>query len=180
MIAGSVAKSYAKALEEVAAETDALESVGTELAELATLWDEEPTVAEFFSNPGILERDKSKTLRALSSRMHLSPLLARFLDLLLSRDRMQALPAVAPVYRDLVDKRLGRVQATVTTAVPLTPSLQDGLRHRLEQALGKAPVLESRVDPAILGGIVIQVESTVYDGSLRSQLERLREHLLGE
>lgn len=180
MIAGSVAKSYAKALEEVAAETNALESVGTELSQMATLWHEEPTLAEFFGNPGILERDKSKTLRALCARMRFSPLVTRFLDLLLSRDRMPALPGVARIYRDLVDKRMGRVQATVTTAVPLTPKLQENVRRQLEGVLGKTAVLESQVDPAILGGIVIQVDSTVYDGSLRAQLGKLREHLLGE
>jgi F-type H+-transporting ATPase subunit delta len=173
-----LAKRYAKALEEAAAEADALEGVGTELERLATLWRQDPAIAAFFGNPGILLRDKAETLKGLSQRMALSPLVARFLDLLLSRHRMQALLGVARLYRDLMNKRLGRVQAAVRTAVPLAPDLQEGLRRRLAQVLGRTVLLEPHVDPAILGGIVVQVDSTVYDGSLRTQLKQLRERLL--
>lgn len=180
MIAGSLAKRYAKALAEAAAEANALESVGAELARVATLWQEQPAMVQFFINPGILLRDKEQTLRSLSKRMRLSPLVARFVDLLLSRDRMQALPAVAHIYADLMNEQLGRVQATATTAVPLTPKLAEGLRRRMGEVLGETVQLETRVDPAILGGIVVQVDSTVYDGSLRTQLKQLREHLLRE
>ncbi len=180
MIAGSLAKRYAKALAEAAAEVNALESVGAELTRVATLWQEQPAMAQFFINPGILLSIKEQTLRSLSKRMRLSPLLARFVDLLLARDRMQALPAAAHIYADLMNKQLGRVQATATTAAPLTPKLAEGLRRRMGEVLGETVQLETRVDPAILGGIVVQVDSTVYDGSLRTQLKQLREHLLRE
>ncbi len=180
MITGSLAKRYARALAEVAAEADGLEPVGAELDRVATVWQEEPTMGAFFSNPGILLSGKEQTLRTLIKRMRLSPLVAQFLQLLLSRDRMQALPSVARIYRDLMNQRLGRVQAAVTTAVPLTPDLQKSLRRRMTEVLGKGVLLEPRVDPAILGGIVVQVDSTVYDGSLRTQLRQLREHLLRE
>lgn len=180
MIAAGLAKRYAKALEEAAAEADALEAVGTELERVATLWHQDPAMTAFFGNPGILLRDKAETLKSLSQRMALAPLVARFLDLLLSRRRMQALPAMARLYRDLMNKRLGRIQAAVTTTVPLAPDLQEGLRRQLAQVLGGTVFLEPRVDPAILGGIVVQVDSTVYDGSLRTQLKKLRERLLRE
>jgi F-type H+-transporting ATPase subunit delta len=173
-----LAKRYAKALEEAAAESDALEVVGTELGRVATLWHQDPAMAAFFGNPGILLRDKAETLKSLSQRMALTPLVARFLDLLLSRQRMQALPTMAHLYRELMNKRLGRVQAALTTAVPLAPDLQEGLRRRLAQVLGRTVLLEPHVDPAILGGVVVQVDSTVYDGSLRTQLKQLRERLL--
>jgi F-type H+-transporting ATPase subunit delta len=173
-----LAKRYAKALAEAAA--DALESVGTELDRVATLWHQDPAMAAFFGNPGILLRDKTQTLRNLSGRMALSPLVARFLDLLLSRHRMQALLAVASVYRDLMNTRLGRVRASITTAVPLAADLQESLRRQLAQLLGRTVLVEPQVDPAILGGIVVQVDSTVYDGSLRTQLTQLRERLLRE
>lgn len=178
MIGAGLAKRYAKALEEAAAESDALEVVGTELERVATLWHQDPAIAAFFGNPGILLKDKAETLKGLSQRMALSPLVARFLDLLLSRHRMQALPGVARLYRDLMNRRLGRVQAAVRTAVPLAPDLQESLRRRLAQVLGGTVLLEPHVDPAILGGIVVQVDSTVYDGSLRTQLKQLRERLL--
>lgn len=180
MISGSLAKRYARALAEVATEADVLESVGAELDRVASLWDAEPAMAGFFSNPGVLLKDKIQTLATLSKRMQLSPLLHKFLDLLLARDRLPALPSVARVYADLMNKQLGRVQAAVTTAAPLGPDLMETLRHRMGQVLGKGVLLESRVDPAILGGIVVQVDSTVYDGSLKTQLRQLRAHLLRE
>lgn len=180
MITGALAKRYARALEEVAAEADALESVGVEIDRVATLWDAEPAMAGFFNNPGVLQRDKTQTLTILSQQMQLSPLLTRFLDLLLTRDRLQAVPSVARVFRDLMNKRLGRVQATVTTAAPLAPDLIENLRRRMAEVLGKTVLLEPEVDPVILGGIVVQVDSTVYDGSLKTQLRQLRELLLRE
>ncbi|MFQ5801370.1 MAG: ATP synthase F1 subunit delta [Candidatus Methylomirabilales bacterium] len=180
MIPSSVAKRYAEALVEVAAEADALEAVGAELQGVATLWQEHPEAARFFGNPGILLQDKAQALKALCQKMQFSPLLSRFLDLLLSRHRMQALPEIARVYGDLMDRRLGRVQAAVTTAVPLAPDLEESLRRRMAEVLEETVLLEARVDPAILGGIVVQVDSTVYDGSLRTQLRYLREHLLRE
>lgn len=180
MISGSLARRYAKALAEVATEADALESAGAELDRVAALWGAEPAMVGFFSNPGILLRDKKETLATLSQKMQLSPLLHKFLDLLLARDRLPALPSVARIYADLMNKRLGRVQAAVTTAAPLGPDLTETLRHRMGQVLGKAVLLEPRVDPAILGGIVVQVDSTVYDGSLKTQLRQLQAHLLRE
>lgn len=180
MIAAGLAKRYAKALEEAAAEADALEAVGTELERVATLWHQDPAMAAFFGNPGILLRDKAETLKSLSQRMALAPLVARFLNLLLSRHRMQALPTMARLYRNLMNKRLGRVEAAVTTAVPLPADLQKGLRRQLAQVLGRTVLLAPHVDPAILGGVVVQVDSTVYDGSLRTQLKQLRERLLRE
>ena len=93
---------------------------------------------------------------------------------------MQVLPAVPRIYGDLVNKRLGRVQAAVTTAVPLARDLNERLRRRMAEVLGKTVLLEPRVDPAILGGVVVQVDSTVCDGSLQTELSRLREHLRRE
>ena len=180
MISGSLAKRYARALAEVATEADALESVGAELDRVAALWGAEPAMAGLFSNPGVLLKDKKETLATLSRKMQLSPLLHKFLDLLLVRDRLPALPSVARIYADLINKRLGRVQAAVTTAAPLGSDLMEALRRRMGQVLGKAVLLESRVDPAILGGIVVQVDSTVYDGSLKTQLRQLRARLLRE
>ena len=178
MIAGSLAKRYAKALVEVAAEGDQLEAIGRELQALAALLQEEPEVAQFFQNPGILLRQKEETLQALCDRLELSPLLSRFLHLLLSRHRMQALPAVARIYQDLTDERLGRVRAAVTTAVPLTAELEEGLRREMQGLWGRTVLLEAKVDPAILGGIVARVDGTVYDGSLRTQIKHLHQHLL--
>jgi len=85
---------------------------------------------------------------------------------------------VALAYEELADERLNRGKAMVTSAAPLPEPMLEELKVRLRRATGKEIYLEARVDPAILGGLVAQVGSTVYDGSLRTRLRRMREQLL--
>ncbi|WP_337287833.1 F0F1 ATP synthase subunit delta, partial [Candidatus Methylomirabilis sp.] len=73
---------------------------------------------------------------------------------------------------------LGRGKATVTSAIPLSEPIIHGLQERLRMATGKEIYLETRVDPSIVGGFVAQIGSTIYDGSVRTQLKKVREHLL--
>jgi len=82
------------------------------------------------------------------------------------------------MYQDLVDERLGRVRAEVTAAVPLDEGVGSRLARRLAAVAGKQVVLETTVDPGLLGGMVARIQGTVYDGSLRAQLARLREQLV--
>jgi F-type H+-transporting ATPase subunit delta len=81
-------------------------------------------------------------------------------------------------YEGLIDERLNRAKATVTSAAPLPEPTLEGLRTHLGMAIGKEIYLETRVDSDIMGGVVAQVGSTIYDGSLRTQLRRMREQLL--
>jgi F-type H+-transporting ATPase subunit delta len=97
--------------------------------------------------------------------------------MLLTADRLGALESIVRAYEALVDERLGRVKAEVTTAVALDGEQQEGLRQRLEQVAGKRVYLEVQQDPKIMGGLVAQIGSQVYDGSLKMQLARLRERL---
>jgi F-type H+-transporting ATPase subunit delta len=100
-----------------------------------------------------------------------------FLRLLVDRRRLGELPDIARSYRDLVDAQVGRVRGTVTSAQPLPPDDLERVRKALAETTRKSLVLEPRTDPAILGGLVAQVGPTVWDGSLRTQLERLRKEL---
>jgi F-type H+-transporting ATPase subunit delta len=97
--------------------------------------------------------------------------------MLLTADRLGALESIVRAYEAMVDERLGRVKAEVTTAVALDGEQQEGLRQRLEQVAGKRVYLEVQQDPKIMGGLVAQIGSQVYDGSLKMQLARLRERL---
>ncbi|MEK6718343.1 MAG: ATP synthase F1 subunit delta, partial [candidate division NC10 bacterium] len=111
-------------------------------------------------------------------RISLRPLTVTFLRVLLSADRLGAIESIVRAYEALVDERLGRVKAEVTTAVSLDGEQQERLRQRLEQVAGKQVYLEVQQDPKILGGLVAQIGSQVYDGSLKTQLARLREQLV--
>ena len=178
MIAGSVARRYAKALVDVAAVSNELEAVRQDLSRFADLWREQRELRHFLTNPSILRRDTVRILDEVLSRLLLRPLTRSFLRILLEAGRLPALESVLRACEVLVDERLGRVKAMVTTVGPLEGKAQQRLRQRLEEVTGKTVYLEIRQDPRILGGLVTQLGSLVYDGSLRTQLARLRQELV--
>ena len=178
MIAGSVARRYAKALVDVAAASDELEAVHEELSRFADLTREQRELRQLLENPSVLRRDKARVLDDIVARLLFRPLTKSFLRILLEAGRLPALEAVHHAYQALVDERLGRVKALVTAAGPLEAESQEQLRQRLEQMTGKRVYLEVQQDPRILGGLVTQIGSLVYDGSLRTQLAKLREELV--
>jgi F-type H+-transporting ATPase subunit delta len=178
LIAGSVARRYAKALVDVAAASDDLEAVRQELSSFADLLREHRELRQFLVNPSVLRRDKVRALEEVVSRLALRPLTRSFLRILLDAGRLPALESVLRAYEALMDERLGRLKAMVTTARPLEAEAQERLRQRLEQMTGKIVYLEVQQDPKILGGLVTQIGSLVYDGSLRTQLVKLREEMV--
>jgi F-type H+-transporting ATPase subunit delta len=178
LIAGWVARRYAKALVDVAAASNELEAVRQELSSFADLLREHRELRQFLTNPSVLRRDKVRILNEVLSRLLLRPLTKSFLRILFEAGRLPALESVLHAYEALVDERLGRVKAMVTTVGPLEAEAQERLRQRLEQVTGKTVYLEIRQDPKILGGLVTQIGSLVYDGSLRTQLARLRVELV--
>ncbi len=178
MRAGGLSRRYAKALTDVAAERGALEPVGRDLHTMAEILEQNREAAGFFANPAVPLADKRRVLQSLSERAAVQPLSANFLDLVLEKRRLLRLGGIALAYEELTDERLNRAKATVTSAIPLQEPMLEGLKVRLRAATGKDVYLEAQVDPTILGGMVAQVGSTVYDGSLRTQLRRMREQLL--
>ncbi len=176
MIAGSLAKRYAKALVEVAPRVE-LEAVGQEAAAFQQVFQEHPELRLFFLNPSVLLRDKLALFERVVGVLELRPLVATFLKVVLQAGRMRLLESILQSYEALVDEQLGRAKAVVTAPGPLDPTTQDALRARLGGLVGKTVYLELRQDPAILGGLVARIGSRVYDGSLRTQLHVLHEQL---
>ena len=99
--------------------------------------------------------------------------------MLLDRQRIAILPMVAREMRAMVDEHAGRVLATVTSAKPLADDVAGRISGALEKATGKKIELDRKEDPSLVGGVVAQVGDLVWDGSVRTQLERMREQFLG-
>ncbi len=190
MTGGAVSKRYARALVEAVADPQAppaaaaegagrdLEAVGRELDAFARLLRDQRDLRGFFANPGVQRSAKGVLLDRLASSLGLGPIVATFLRLLLEKGRLGALEVVVRVYHDLVDERLGRVRAAVTTAAPLDEATRGHLAARLGAVAGRPAVLDVKTDAGLLGGMVARIGDTVYDGSLRTQLARVREQLL--
>ena len=171
-----MAKRYAKALLEAAAEAGALEQVAADLEVLGPHFAAKE-VAGFFANPAVPRARKEAALTAAAERASASPLSVSLLRLLQARQRVGLLPDIARLFRDLADERTGRVRAEVTVAVPLPAAGVEALAAQLSAATGRQVHLTPRVDPTVLGGLVARVGSTLYDASLRTQLRRMREVL---
>jgi F-type H+-transporting ATPase subunit delta len=177
MIMGSIARRYAKALFSLAVEQKSVEAWNDRLLELGKAVDEASDLRDVLSNPAYSRDQRRAVVAALGERMKLDEPLKSFLFLLGDRNRFAYLKAVVASYSELADQQLGRVRATVTSAVPLDDAQVAALAQRLAGATRAQVIVERAVDPAILGGVVAQVGSLVYDGSLRAQLEDLRKTL---
>jgi F-type H+-transporting ATPase subunit delta len=175
----SISRRYATALIDFAGSGGdaAIDRAAEEVARFAQLFDSSSDVANVLTNPIFTPAERSKTLDALMEKLQLSDATRRFLTLILERGRMAATPQIARTVRKLADDRARRVRAIVETAAPLSPDAADSLRRALEKRTGKRVEIDVAVNPSLLGGVRARIGSTVLDGTIRSQLELLRETL---
>ena len=174
----TVARRYAAALADVVAKTGETELVSNELGQFQNLMTESPQLAEVFRNPAVPYEQKSRLLETLLTRTKPAKTTANFLRILLKNARLGDLDAVAKRFAAVLEERAGMVSAEVTTAQPLSAAQQTVLQNKLQNITGKKVVMNYKIDPEIIGGVVTRIGSTVYDGSVKNQLEQLREQMI--
>jgi F-type H+-transporting ATPase subunit delta len=177
VIDASVARRYARALLSLALEEGRHEEDGEELQNVQRALQQNRELSLILQNPGYSQAQRHAAVDALASALELSPTVVNFLRLLLDRQRIGDVAAVVRAYRAMLDQQVGRVRATVTAARPLAEDDVSRLREAIGRMTGRTIVLESKTDPALIGGVVTQVGATLLDGSLRTQLERMRDEL---
>jgi F-type H+-transporting ATPase subunit delta len=176
----ATASRYAKALLEVAiAESDAAR-IERELDAIVSAVAAHAELQHALTSPRIPALAKQGVVRALAERGAVAEPLARVLDLLAQRGRLELLPELLAVYRERLLAHQNVAQGSVTSATPLAPDTVRQLAERLGQLTGKTVQLDANVDPSLIGGLVARVGSTVYDGSVRTQLEKMKQQLVGE
>lgn len=178
MISGSIARRYARALLGIGIENKTYEGLGKEVERLGRTYSGSKELQVALENPVFPLSQRQKLLEDLCRRLALSRTTHHFAQLLLDRGRISYLPAIAREMRAMVDAQAGRVRAKVTSVQPLDVAAEVRIKAALEKATGKTVTLEKREDPALLGGVVVQIGDLVYDGSIVTQLERLRQDLL--
>jgi F-type H+-transporting ATPase subunit delta len=174
MIPGSIARRYAKALFSLAVEKGRIEAWSDSLLALGQAVDASPELRDVLENPAYPRESRAAVVAQLAATLKLDAEPAALLQLLGERNRLAGLSTIVAAFRELGDVELGRVRATVTSAIPLDDAAITAIAEKLSAATQKKVLVERAVDPAILGGVVAQVGSVVYDGSLRTQLEDLR------
>ncbi len=177
MIMGSIARRYAKALFALAVESGRVEPWAVSLEALREAVLGSPDLRDVLSNPVYSKEQRRAIVEQLSGALKLDAEPANLLFLLGDRNRLGYLSAVVDTFRELADEHLGRMRAKVTSAVKLDDAAAQAIADELSRKHGAQILLDRAVDPAILGGVVAQVGSLVYDGSVRTQLEDLRKQL---
>ena len=174
-----VAARYARALLEVSEQHGTVEGVEQELTDVVDLMDSHALLRETLVNPSVAPARKRAVLDDVIPKLgEVSDISRRLLMMLADRDRLGILAEVVQLYRERVRELQGIVRARITTATPLPPDRVEAIAGALGGATGKQVEIEASVDSALLGGIVTQVGSTVYDGSIAQHLERLRRRFL--
>lgn len=174
-----LARRYARAFIEIAEEADAVESLGADLDKaLAAVRAHEDLLFTALANPVFAPDERRRVLDEVIPRIGLHPLVQNLLRLLLAKGRFDLLPLVEEEYRAGADARAGRVRVVVETAEPLGPQLEAEVRATLERVTGKTVLLDTRVEPALIGGMVARLGGKVYDASVRNRLDTLRNTLL--
>jgi F-type H+-transporting ATPase subunit delta len=171
-------KAYAKALFALAKERQHLDVVGRELASAVEAVKADAALRTFFGRPGVPAKAKRAVADEIGRRLGVSKLTRDFLALVAEHGRGDQLEAIGEIFRGLVDLDLGRVRATVRTAIPLTEAERSAIAARVSRVLdGKQVLVHEVVDRSLLGGFVAEIGSLIMDGSLDGQLARIRQRL---
>ena len=179
MSSQTVARRYASALADVILERNEEEQVQEELAGWEAMISGNARLLEAFSNPTVAYQQKDGVLKELIGRTKVGSTTANFLRILLKNQRLAELPQVNAKLAQIMDERAGVISALVLSARPVSDPIKTSLEQKLREITGKRIRLSFDTDETLLGGIVTRIGSTIYDGSVRNQLERLGEELAG-
>jgi F-type H+-transporting ATPase subunit delta len=177
MIEGSLSRRYTKALFELAQESQQEEIISRELEQFYAVY-RNSELQEVLTNPALDADKRNNVLLRVTETQQLSALTIRFLAILLARDRLKYLPEIVSCYRRLLNEARGRVEAKAVGASPLEPAMVDRLRQVLQGIAGKEVVLQQETDPGLIGGVLVELEGKVYDGSVRTQLENMKQRIV--
>ena len=174
-----LAKRYAKALFQVGKEGDALDEFSTALADMAKLYADVPEVEDGLTNPLYPQDVREKVMEKLVEAMKVSELMTNFFNLVAQKGRADVLPDIAETFQTLVDDERNVCQGTVVSATKISAKLNDKIKATLEKITGKQVVVTNEIDPSIIGGIVARVGDLLLDGSIKTQLQDLKESIQG-
>ena len=173
-----VANRYARALGDVVASTGNYRQVLSELEDFSAAYQQSMELREVCETPAVAMLQKLSVLEAIAKRLGSSHATLNFLRVVMSHYRMPLLEEIIQAFRNISYARLGIVRVKISSAADLTHDEQELLRARFNALTAKQSELEFHLDGGLIGGLVAQMGSTVYDGSIRGHLDRIREQLL--
>ncbi len=177
MIPSAILGRYARSLAEVVLEENVEQEVTGDLAVYSEIFHAVPETLEIFDNPALPREAKEKILGELMAQYPVNPVTSNFLRILLQHNRIRFFEQIRDSYLKAVNESKGIVSARVTAAAPLSAEQVNKVAEQLSGMTGKLVNVELRTDENLLGGVVVQMGSTVFDGSIRTQLSEMKRRL---
>lgn len=173
-----IAKRYAKALVELSDQQKALDRTRTDLAAFSATVEGQEVLQKLFASPAVTPAAKQAVIGELAAKLDLQQATTRFLSHLAEAGRLRHVREVRQAFDAILADRQNRALAKVTTAAPLAAGDLAELRKKLEAVTGKKVEIEAAVDAAVIGGARAQIGSVVFDGTIRNQLDKMRDRLV--
>jgi len=174
-----IAIRYAKALIELCNESLNHAVIGKQLETFAATWRSSTALQNVLESSNATLPDKKEILGKIFARFLFAPTTRNFLFVLLEHQRLEHIDDMVAAFNEMMDESSNRVRATVTSAVPLEKTEIARVQSSVQRLTGKLVLLEARVDPSLIGGMVTTIGNVVLDGSIRSQLASLKDRLTG-
>ena len=171
----SAAKRFAKALIEIGTEEKAFEAYGKELRSVLAVFKGNPDLEKVLLNPMYKLEERKSLIEKVSASLGLSPYVAKFMTILVDTRNIRFLDEVVEAYSRMEDGLSGRLRASIEAPMELPEALVDEIRSKLKGLTGKEVILTYKNNPALLGGLVLRIDNTILDGSLKTQLEMMKE-----
>jgi F-type H+-transporting ATPase subunit delta len=168
---------YARALFDVALAESDPSGIEADLAAVVGAIHDHVELARALTHPGVPLSARSAVVRAVAERLGARPPVVKLVGLLAARGRLALLPELLAAYRERLLEHRNVARASVTSAAPLRPETLQALERTLGEATGRRIHIDAEVDPDLIGGVVARVGSVVYDGSIRTQLEKMKRQL---
>jgi F-type H+-transporting ATPase subunit delta len=176
----SVTRQYATALADVAMAQDTADDVTQQLIGFGALYAESAELRNFLSSPAVAREAKHRVIEKLLARVRGSNIVRNFLFVIVDHQRTHLLPEIIAAVQEEIQRRQGITEAQVSSAVELSKTQKAEMEFTLERLTGKRVEAKFSLEPELLGGAVVRLGDTVYDGSLRSRLNNLRARLAEE
>lgn len=168
---------YAKALMDVL-DPDKSERGLEQLSSFSSLLSEQPDIRRVLENPAVPAARRKDLIKEIADALSVDKVIRNFLNLIAESNRLELMEEIVAAYQTLLDEKQGIVRAQVKSAQPLDSAQQRDVIARLAKLTGKQVRIEVSVDPLLIGGVIAQVGSTIYDGSIRQQLLAFKDRLI--
>jgi F-type H+-transporting ATPase subunit delta len=176
----SASLQYANALADIAVAQGAASAATKQLNDFVAVFGDSAELRNFLSSPAVTREAKHGVIEKITSRMRASKILRNFLFIIVDRQRTHMLPEIIAAFQEVIRRRQGIAEAEISSAVALSAGQKTEFRKTLERLTGKRVEPKYSLDPALLGGAVVRIGDTIYDGSLRNRLNDLRVRLAAE